>query len=299
MRFFDYAKNLFILLIFLQLTPALLQGIRTQYSRFLLPSTRVGVIKLHGTLSDSSWYAKQLHTFFKDPDIKAILLKIESGGSAAGTGAALCNEISILKKQYPKPIITLTENTCASGAYYIACATDYIIASGQAIVGSIGSYIPYLFQVNGLLNDYHVQYEAIQGGAFKTTTDPFVPLNEEGKAQLQGVVDDSYAQFVADVAQHRKLALAQADVWANGKLFTGKQALALSLIDALGSASTAVAYIKDKKLIDGEIEWIHAEPNCGWFGQLFAPNVVTDEHSVFSAVGKQVLSCIQSIRHIT
>ena len=119
MAFFDYIKNIFILLLFLLFAPGIFEGIRTQYSAFMSHKTKVGVIKVRGELHHSGRLIKQLYTFFADNDIKAILLDIESCGGAAGTGQAVAHEILTLKKKYPKPIVALTENVCASGAYYI------------------------------------------------------------------------------------------------------------------------------------------------------------------------------------
>lgn len=288
MTFFDYLKNIFIFLIFLQVTPTLIQSIKKQYSNILLPKAAVGVIKMNGLLSNSSWHAKQLHTFFKDQSIKAIVLKIESSGGAAGTGQTLYNEILALKKEYPKPIIALTENVCASGAYYVASATDHIIASGQAVIGSIGSAIPYLFQVQGLLEQLQIKYSAVTAGAYKSMTDPFINMTQEQQAQLQSVVDDSYAQFTADVAHTRKLSTQNAPEWADGKLFTGKQALQLGLIDELGTALQATAYIKNIKLIEGEIEWIHAEQKVGFFQRLMNQDDMEQDSTMFNKLGTQI-----------
>ncbi len=293
MTFFDYLKNIFIFLIFLQIAPSLIQNIKKQYSKIIMPSTQVGVIKLHGLLTHSSWYAKQLHTFFKDSDIKAIVLKIESSGSAAGTGQALCNEILALKKEYPKPIIAMTENMCASGAYYVASATDHIIASGQAIVGSIGSYMPYLFQLEGFLEQYHIGYEAVKAGTYKAMTDPFIKMNDEDRAQLQSVADDSYDQFIADVARNRKLPLHSSPQWADGRLFTGQQALEQGLVDELGSAHQAIAYIKNKKLIDGDIEWVHPQPRGGFLKHFIEPDDMGDESSLFNQFGLHITTLIK------
>jgi protease-4 len=256
MSFFDYVKNIFILLLFLVFAPAIFESIRTQYSIFATNKTAVGLIRINGDILDSQQTIQRLHTLFKRNDVKAILLTIDSCGGAAGSGQAIAYEIIALKKKSAKPIITLTENSCTSGAYYIACATDAIIASGQSVIGSVGSYIPHLFQFEDLLHKYDVGCTLIKAGSYKASTDPFVRMSDEAKTQLQSVVDDSYRQFVEDVMHRRKLAPQSETTWADGKLFTGKQALELGLIDALGSLSQAIAYFNDKLLIEGDIEWI-------------------------------------------
>ena len=283
-----------MLLIFLLFAPGIFDGIRTQYGIFMSPKTHVGVIKIQGDLCSSSWLVKQLHSFFSNNEIKAILLSIESCGGAAGTGQAVAHEILMLKKKYPKPVIALTENMCASGAYYIASATDYIISSGQALIGSIGSYMPHLFQLNGFLQKHDIGYASVKAGTYKAITDPFVQMNEEDKAHLQTVVDNSYEQFVEDIAHNRKLAVQNAPTWADGKIFTGKQAKELNLVDELGSASEAIAYIKDKQLIDGDIEWVQAEPEGSFLQRMFASSDVGD-CGLFSSSGCDILGMIKKI----
>jgi len=261
----DYLKNIFLLLLFIQFLPPLIQGIKKQYGKLLESQAQVGVIPIRGVLYNSSKYNKELITFFKDPAIKAILLKIECPGSAAGTGQALFNEIIQLKKLHPKPVIVLVENVCASGGYYIASAADYIISSGTATIGSIGTYLP-AFQLKEFIEQFKIQYSPIKTGTYKTITDPFTDKTPEEKALLQEFSDDVYKQFTESIATQRKLSLANINLWADGKIFTARQALKLGLIDEIGSAQNAIQIIKQKALIDGEIEWVHppAESNWAW-----------------------------------
>jgi len=283
MNFWNYLKNIFLVLIFLQLAPSLIENIKKQYGRYLEPQTKVGVVPVRGILYDSAHYIKQLNTFFKDQSIKAILVRMESPGSAAGTGQAIYNEITALKKIYKKPIITLVENTCASGGYYIASATDYIIAPGQAIVGSIGTQLPYLFQLRQFIEDHKINYIPIKAGTYKSVGDPFIDMTPEEQALLQGVVNDSYQQFTEDIATARKLNLANAPIWADGKIFSGRQALKLGLIDELGSAHTAIKVLKEKALIETEIEWVKVPQKTGLL-KLFGGSQEDDSSSMFNSL---------------
>lgn len=257
MRFYDYLKTIFLVLILLQIAPTLIHGIRSQYKDFLEPKTQVGVIQLKGVLYDAAPYLKGLQTLFKDSDIKAILLKVECPGGASGTGETIFNEIQALKQEYPKPVIVLVENVSASAAYWISCSGDHIIAPSTALVGSVGAYFPYLFQLNNFIEGYNIQYKTVKAGTYKTTGDPFVNMSAAEQAHLQKVIDDTYVQFTKSVAQCRKLSLSKLSEWADGKIFTGAQAKELGLIDELGSLSHATAAIKAKAAIDGEIEWVH------------------------------------------
>lgn len=284
MSFFDYLKNIFFLLVFMQVLPFLFTGIRKQYSRFWEPKTSVGVISLKGVLYNSAPYTRQLHAFFKDPEIKAILIQMDCSGSAAGTGQAIFREIMEYKKEYSKPIITLVENVCASGGYWIATATDSIIAPETALVGSIGAYFPYLFQLKDFIEQYHIKYQSVKAGAYKSTTDPFTTMTPEERQMLQQALDDTYAQFSESVASARKLSLGTINEWADGKIFTGRQALNLGLIDHVGSLQTAIGVLKEKALIEGEIEWVRAQQPRNFWSYLFGNEEDDDGSFVASAV---------------
>ncbi len=254
----------------LQLAPFFIEGIKKQYGQYLEPKTKVGVIEISGIIYSSDGYHKILQNYFKDKEIKAILVKIECPGGAAGSAQAIFNEIQQLKKEYPKPIISLVENVCASGGYYVACATDQIITPGTAIIGSIGTSFPYLFKLKELCDYLKIHVESAKAGSYKDMTNPFVDATPQDRVLLQALLDDSYQQFTQDVAAARKLSIATLGTWADGKIFTGRQALELGLIDIVGSAHTAIALIKEKAFIEGEIEWIHKKAPSGiarLFGQ--------------------------------
>ncbi len=284
MTFFDYLKNIFFLLILLQITPSILESIRKQYGRYLEPRTSVGVLSIKGVLYDSSYYSKHLQRFFKEDSIKAILLKMECPGSASGTGYALFNEIQTLKQEYQKPIIVLVENICASGGLWIACAADYIIAPSTALIGSIGVYFPYLFQLKNFIEDYKIRYESVKAGTYKTVADPFVDITPEERALLQSVLDDTYQQFTQSIAKTRKLPITTVTEWADGKIFTGSQAHKLGLIDEIGSAQNAIKVIKEKALIEGEIEWVHPPKNGGFLSKIFGGGQTDDDSSMFTSL---------------
>ncbi len=256
MNTLDLIKNIFFLLLFLYIFPPLVKNVVKSYQNFLEPKTSVAVITIKGALYDATPYIRQLHTYFKDKSIKAILLHMECPGSATGTGESIYNEIIHLKKEYQKPIFTLVENTCASGGYLIACGTDYIIAPGMSLVGSIGVCLPYVFQLRQLLEKNSITYVPLTAGTYKSATDPFTDLTPDQKTILLSMLDDTYEQFKTIVIDNRKLSTKTEKEWADGKIFTGQQALKLGLIDAVGSASTMVKIIKERAMIEGEIEWV-------------------------------------------
>jgi len=296
MTFFKYLKNIFFVLIILQIAPSLIQNIKKQYGKILIPKHRVGVIEMKGVLYNSDYYNKYLNKYFKDEGMKAILIKAECPGSASGTSQAIYNEIEMLKKKYPKtPIVTLVENICASGGYYVASATDYIIAPPSAIIGSIGTTFQYLFQLHDFIDQFKVKYKSLAAGKYKKTTDPFVNMTPEEEKLLQSVLNDSYEQFTIDVAKKRKLSLKNKEQWADGKIFTGNQALKLGLIDSLGSAYSAEEIIREKALIpdEEEIEWVKPPKKTGLFG-LFGQDTRDEEESMFTALANKIFVFLQN-----
>lgn len=281
-----------LFIILLPLIPLIIGGITKLYDRYFETRVQVGVLPIKGILYDSSHYTKQLNKFFKDDQIKAILLKIECAGSAAGTGQAIYNELVELKKEYPKPVIVLVENICASGGYYIASAADHIIASPMAMVGSIGVAMPYFFQLKDLVEYYKVKYVPLAAGDYKNSTNPFTDITPEQKEMLQSVIDDSYEQFAADIAEQRNVSLNTKNEWANGKIFNGRQAMKLGLIDELGSATQAAKSIKEKAGITTDIKWVHA-PSRTSFWSIFGGES-DDEQTIVSSLANEFLTIVEN-----
>jgi len=277
----DFFKNVFLFLIVLQFAPMLYENIKKQYGRYFEPHTQVGYLAIKGIILRSSSYIHHLKKLFENKEVKAILLFIESPGGAAGAAESIAHEIKLLKKEHPKPIITITENILASGGYYIAAATDCIIAPPSGIVGSIGATIPGQFKLHDFIEQYKIHYNVIKAGDYKSTTDPFAATTPEQNSLLASIAESSYENFLEHVSSHRpKLELEQAALWANGKIFTGRQALSLGLIDLIGSQSDAIQKIKEMAIIEGTIEWIKPEKVSNFWTLLFgSPDYTGDNES--------------------
>lgn len=259
----DTLKNIFWVLLIIQFAVPVFKNLHKQWTDHIEPKNKVGMIVMSSMITSSTRYNKQLKEFFKDPEIKAILIKVDCPGGAAGSTQAICQEIINLKKQYPKPIVSYSENLCASGAYQVAANTDYIVTTSSSLVGSIGAKLNTQLRFKKLLEGYNVETVDISSGSYKNCCDPLAEITKQQKDMLQNVTDDCYEHFVADVVKCRHLSIDQKDVWANGKIFTGHQALGLKLIDEIGNQTTALDYIKKQILhSDREIELIKkAQPS--------------------------------------
>lgn len=229
MTLFEFLKSIIIIAFCLYTGPFFIERMKKQYIPLLEPRTHIGVIHAPDYLYSSLSFIQKLQTFFKDPFIKGIVIKINCTDAAAGTSQTIFHDIRYLKKEYPKPIIALVENTCISGAYLIASACDYIIAPESSIIGNIGT-------------SYNAW--AIKKIALDTNTN------------LQHIESESYQQLIKQIALGRKLSLTTTTNWAEGRLFTGNQALALGLINEIGAMNTVIKVMKEKALVENEIEWI-------------------------------------------
>lgn len=253
-------SSVVFLILMVHILPSVIHMGKYYYDEAFNLKSKVAVINIQGEINSTGNYIKSIKCFFKDENIKAILLRIECAGGSAGSSQVLFNEIMSYKKEYPKPVITLVNDICASGGYYVACASDHIITSPVSIIGSIGSYLAPGFKLKELMQNYGVKYEIVNSGKYKTVLNPFTDTTAEMNVMIQSVTDDVYNQFKKDVAVCRKLSLNDSDRWANGKIFSGRQAFEIGLVDELGSEYNAVKKIRELALIekDKKIDWIRA-----------------------------------------
>ena len=189
-------------------------------------------------------------------------------------------------------MVILVENVCASGGYLIACAADLIISPASAIIGSIGNYFSNI-QLREFLEQFKIKYTTVKAGKFKTIGDPLSDLTEEEKELLQIIQDDAYRHFTQQVANTRKLSLANVQDWADGKIFTGLQAQKLGLIDEIGSAQNAIKALKERALIEGEIEWVKF-PKKGGLLSLFTGTETQNADSMFTNALNQLCSFLET-----
>lgn len=240
----EILKSFLLISIIIYLAPSIFIHIKKEWKQNIETHNKIGYLYIHGKISNASFYREQLSNYFKDSSIKAILLKIESDDAALGSCQAISYDIENFKKEYPKPIISYIENICTSGAYQIAAATDYIVATGSSTIGNIGkkNQTPLNIQQN------------------KMDEEKTVPTNQdEYNLMLENLAENTYQQLTKEIASKRHLQLHKIDQWGKGKIFTGQQAYDLKLIDAIGSKTTAINLIK-KNIIpsDSKIEWVTA-----------------------------------------
>jgi protease IV len=215
---------------------------------------RIQVLRLTGVIMDheDSFFSssdsapsvlKQLRKAVKDAHVKGVLLRINSPGGTVSASQELSDEINALKEKN-KPVVVTMGDLTASGGYYVASQADSIVAEPGTLTGSIGVILSTVI-LKGLGDKLGLQPEVIKSGKFKDLASPYRPMTPEDKAILQALIQDSYDQFVASVAKGRKMSLDQVKKIADGRVYSGRQALSLHLIDKLGGYDTAMDLLQN------------------------------------------------------
>jgi len=209
----------------------------------------VAVIPIFGAIyqTDSSkmWergsqqIAKRIKAAAAKKEVKAILLDINSPGGSVGAVQEIYSAIMRAKAETKKPFVARFGDVSASGGYYVAAACDTIIAAPGTITGSIGVILS-ATSFAGLMNKVGMRSEVIKSGKFKDIGSPTRDMTPEERKLLQGLIDDSYDQFVTAVSEGRKMPAEEVKLLADGRIYTGRQALKVKLVDKLGDLQDAL-----------------------------------------------------------
>ena len=212
---------------------------------------RVGVIRIEGVILDAQATISELKRFAENPSVKAIVLRIDSPGGGVVPSQEIHDAVQRVRSKHNKAVITSMGTVAASGGYYIAVATDRIMANSGTLTGSIG-VIMEMANVEGLLKKIGVEGIVIKSGRYKDVGSPLRKMSDEERALLQSVMDDVHQQFIEAVAEGRGLDRAVVQALADGRIFTGRQAKASKLVDELGDLDDAIQLAADVAGIKGE-----------------------------------------------
>lgn len=212
---------------------------------------RIAVIRIEGVIMDSQETIGELKRFSENPSVKAIVLRIDSPGGGVVPSQEIYDAVRQVRSKTSKTVIASMGNVAASGGYYIAAATDRIVANPGTLTGSIG-VIMETANVEGLLQKIGVEGVVIKSGKFKDVGSPLRKMSEEERGLMQAVMDDVHKQFIEAVAEGRAMELAEAQAVADGRIFTGRQAKEAKLVDELGNLDDAIQLAADVVGIEGE-----------------------------------------------
>jgi len=237
--------GLFVFFLVLALSVASLVG----QPATLVIGDKVGVIEIYGVIADSKQVIEQLHDFRDNDNIKALVLRVDSPGGGVGPSQEIHDEVLALDKL--KPVVVSMGSVAASGGYYVAAAAREIIANPGTITGSIGVIMEFA-NFQELLEKIGLSSVVVKSGEYKDIGSPTRDMSESEKQILQDLIDDVHSQFVASVASGRQLDETAVRSIADGRIFSGRKAKELGLVDHLGNLEVAIQRAAELAGIDGE-----------------------------------------------
>lgn len=214
-------------------------------------SDKIAIINIESIITQSSNTVRQIKKYADDKSIKAIVLRIDSPGGGVAPSQEIYSEILNVRKNSNKIVVTSMGNLAASGGYYIACASDKIVANPGTLTGSIGVIMTFS-NIEELMKKIGLKTEIIKSGEFKDIGSPMREFTEKEKKLLQGVIDDVYDQFVNAVSVGRSIAVQKVKELSDGRIFTGRQAFEIGLVDKLGSLEEAIKLAAELVGIEGK-----------------------------------------------
>ena len=210
---------------------------------------KIAVVEIKGVITQSSGIIEELNQYQEDDGVKAIILRIDSPGGGVGPSQEIHREI--LKIKSKKKVITSMGSVAASGGYYIACASDLIIANPGTITGSIGVLMEFT-NIEELFKKIGIKGVVIKSGEHKDIGSPLREMTPEEKKIVQGVIDNVHHQFVQAVAEGRKMDREKVVQIADGRILTGEQAKQIGLVDQIGNLQDAIDIVAKMVGIEGK-----------------------------------------------
>src|SRR6201981_335664 len=246
---------LFVLAVFALVYLTLHAGKDTTLAAF---GDKIGVVDLDGVIFSPNPVVQQLKKFGDDDSVKAIILHVNSPGGGVAASEEIYREVKRIRDQKKKRIVASIQSVGASGAYYVSSATNKIYADNGSIVGSIGVIAEWV-NYGDLLRWAKLKSITMKAGEFKDTGSPTRDLTPAEQAYLQSLIDNMHAQFIQAVADGRQTRFDQIKAIANGKVWTGQQALAMKLIDQVADFESAVDDTAKAVGISGKPVLVHPE----------------------------------------
>ena len=207
-------------------------------SRFAF-GDKIAIVEVKGVITQSSAVIEELQQYLSDDGVKAIILRVDSPGGGVGPSQEIYREIMRIKSTSKKKVVTSMGSVAASGGYYIASASDLIVANPGTITGSIGVIMQFS-NFEELLKKIGIRGVVLKSGEHKDIGSPFREMTPEEKRIMQEVLDNVHEQFIQAVADGRKLDRSKVAQIADGRILTGEQAKNLGLVDQLGNLQDTI-----------------------------------------------------------
>ena len=219
---------------------------------------KIALVKIEGMLITADNIVDEINSYADDSSVRAILIRIDSPGGGVVASQEIFNAVLNARKQGKKKVVISMGSVAASGGYYIAAAGDRIVANPGTLTGSIGVKMEFA-NLEKLLEKIGVRGMVIKAGEYKDMGSPFREMTDHEKMLLQWVIDDVHSQFIEAVARGRNLPEADVKAIADGRIFTGRQALQLKLVDQLGDLEESIRVTAELAGIKGKPKIVKKE----------------------------------------
>ncbi|MFZ1947615.1 MAG: signal peptide peptidase SppA [bacterium] len=213
--------------------------------------SKVGLVEVTGTMVSARPAAEEIARFARDRTVKAIVVRLESPGGVVAAAQEIFDELKKARAE-GKPVVASMGGVAASGAYYVACGADSIVANPGTLTGSIGVIMSFP-NTQELLKKIGIEMQVVKTGEFKDIGSRSRPITPEEREMVGELIGDVYDQFVTVVAVERNLDIEAVKRIADGRVLTGRQAYDLGLVDRLGG-------FRDAVMLAGEMAGISGEP---------------------------------------
>jgi protease-4 len=221
---------------------------------------KIGVVDLEGVILDPKTVVEQLKKFADDDSVKAIILHVNSPGGGVAASEEIYRQVKRIRDDKKKRIVSSIETVGASGAYYVSSATNKIYADNGSVVGSIGVIAEWV-NYGDLMRWAKLKPEVLKVGELKDTGDPTREMTPAERAYMQSLIDNMYGQFVSAVAEGRHAKENDIKAIADGRVWTGQEALPLHLIDQIDDFQGAIKDTAKSVGIKGEPTLVRPEKN--------------------------------------
>lgn len=227
------------------------------------PDGNIAIVELEGAIESSRETIKQLKKYEKSDSVKAIVFRVNSPGGVVGASQEIYDEVKRIQAE--KPIVVSMGDMAASGGYYVSAPATKIVANAGTITGSLGVIISFPV-IDEMLKNWNIRWEIIHAGENKAVGSPFEKMSPEERKILQDLVDDTHALFIGAVSEGRKIDEEKVRAFADGRIFSGKRAKELGLVDSLGSLEEAIRVAAELvKIKAKDLKPIYPRKEENWF----------------------------------
>jgi protease-4 len=226
---------------------------------------KIAIVYIEGPIFSSEDIVDELKDYEDDDSIKAVILRVNSPGGGVAPSQEIYEEVKRVAEK--KHVVTSMGALAASGGYYVSSPSSKIVANPGTLTGSIG-VIMEIPNVEGLMDKVGIKTEVIKSGEFKDLGSAFREMSKKDREVLQSLITDVYDQFIIDVSKSRDIPEEELRKFADGRIFSGRQALDLGLVDELGGLERTIELAAELAGIEGEPDIVTKEEEKSWLDML-------------------------------